>query len=100
MDPDDRSAHYLNIVIENLSGIAEVLQRLAAARGCSAVHCYAAVDRTGVTMALLGEVLGVTRDLLLQDYVASAADLHRYSLSKLFGALDDGAELANYRQLP
>lgn len=89
MDHSDRSAHYLGIVMDNLPRVVEVLKCLAAGHGCSVVHCYAGVDRTGVVMALLGEVLGVPRDLLLEDYAASGADVYQRSLSKLLEAIDE-----------
>jgi hypothetical protein len=38
-------------------------------------------------MALLGELLGLPRELLLEDYVASGADLHRHSTSRFLDAI-------------
>ncbi len=87
MDSNDRSAHYLGIAQNNLSAIVEVLRQLAVAPGCSVVHCNAGVDRTGVVMALLGKLLGLPRELLLEDYVASGADLHRHSMSRFLDAI-------------
>ena len=88
MDNSDRSPHYLNIAMNNLPAITDVLRKLAVASGCSVVHCYAGVDRTGVVMALLGDMLGVPRALLMEDYIASGADLHRHSLSGFFDGID------------
>lgn len=87
MDPDDRSAHYFGIAMNNLPLIAEALRKLADASGCSVIHCYAGIDRTGVIMAMIGEVLGVPRDMLVEDYVASGAELQRHSMARFLDAI-------------
>jgi len=87
-DETDRAAHYLATALHNLSAIVAVLRKLAGAPGCSVIHCYIGVDRTGIVMALLGEVLGVPRALLIRDYVASGGVLHGHSLSKFLDGID------------
>lgn len=81
MDQSDRAPHYLDLALNNLPTIVAVLNQLAEADACSVVHCYAGVDRTGVVMALLGDLLELPHDSLLRDYVASAADLYAHSMA-------------------
>jgi protein-tyrosine phosphatase len=89
MDENDRAPHYLATALHNLPTIVGVLRKIAAASGCSVVHCYVGVDRTGIVMALLGELLGVPRELLVRDYVASGGVLHGHSLSKFLEGIDE-----------
>jgi protein-tyrosine phosphatase len=57
-------------------GIVEVLEHLAKPDALPAlVHCLVGKDRTGLTVALLLELLGVPRDVIVADYVASNAGL-------------------------
>lgn len=65
-----------------------MLNWLAKTDGCSVVHCYAGVDRTGVVMALLGNLLGLPRDILVRDYVASAADLYAHSMANFLEGIE------------
>ena len=88
MDENDRAPHYLATALNNLPTIAAVLRKIANAPGCSVVHCYIGVDRTGIVMALLGELLGVPRELLVRDYVASGGVLHGHSLAKFLDGID------------
>ena len=43
--------------------------------GCVVVHCHAGKDRTGLVVALLLAVAGVTRDSIAADYAVSAGNL-------------------------
>lgn len=88
MDTADRSAHYLKVALGHLPAIVNVLRKLSVATECSVVHCYAGVDRTGVVMAMLGELLGVPRPLLLEDYATSGPDLHLHSMEGFLNALN------------
>lgn len=81
MDQSDRAPHYLGLALNNLPTIVAVLNQLAATDGCSVVHCYAGVDRTGVVLALVGDLLGLPPDILVRDYVASATELHAHSMA-------------------
>ncbi|HTJ68804.1 MAG TPA: tyrosine-protein phosphatase [Actinospica sp.] len=57
-------------------GIVAVLEHLARPDALPAlVHCLVGKDRTGLTVALLLELLGVPRDAIVADYVASNAGL-------------------------
>jgi hypothetical protein len=88
MDEADRSEHYLGIALQNMPAIVDVLRALAQAEGCSVVHCYRGVDRTGVLMALLGELLSIPRQLIVDDYAASGSELHRHSMARFLDEVD------------
>lgn len=59
--------------------IQDVLRRffaaLAGARGGVLIHCTAGKDRTGIAVALLLALLGVAREHILADYMASSLAL-------------------------
>lgn len=58
-------------------GFAHIYRRyfrtLAGARTPVVVHCAAGKDRTGVVVAMLLELLGVSRDDIMEDYLATNA---------------------------
>lgn len=51
--------------------------RLLTEPGPALVHCAAGKDRTGVFCALVGDVVGVTREALIEDYALSNERLER-----------------------
>lgn len=63
---------YQKLVVEHGTTFARLLEHLADPDRLPAVfHCTAGKDRTGVAAALLLEVLGVERSLVLDDYELS-----------------------------
>ncbi len=67
---------YLHLVERSAVGIVEVLEHLGRPDAAPAlVHCTAGKDRTGLTVALLLELLGVPRPTIVADYVASNTGL-------------------------
>lgn len=72
-DPTDLGDHYLGYVRDAGPAIGKALRVLAdAGAGTTLVHCAAGKDRTGVVVALALSLVGVTRDAVVADYVASA----------------------------
>jgi protein tyrosine/serine phosphatase len=57
------------------AGLVDIYRRyfaaLAEADGATLVHCMAGKDRTGIVVALTHHVLGVARDDILKDYLAT-----------------------------
>jgi protein-tyrosine phosphatase len=74
--PDTSEELYRHFVERCGPGIVAVLGELARPGALPAlVHCMVGKDRTGLTVALLLDLLGVDRPTILADYVASNAGL-------------------------
>ena len=72
-DPTDLGDHYVGYVRDAGPAIGKALRVLAdPSSGTTLVHCAAGKDRTGVVVALALSLVGVTRDAVVADYVASA----------------------------
>jgi len=76
---DDPTPHaglagmYLHVLDARAPQLAEVVRALLAPDGLPAViGCAAGKDRTGVTIALLLDLCGVPRDVIVEDYALSA----------------------------
>lgn len=52
--------------------LLELVREVSLAQGPTLIHCAAGKDRTGVSIALLLRLLGVERDFVVADYLASA----------------------------
>ena len=63
---------YLRYLDERPDSILAALRLLAHSDGATLVHCAAGKDRTGVVVALALAFLGVPREEIVADYVASA----------------------------
>ena len=68
---------------EAVSAVSEQLER-----GSVLIHCTAGKDRTGVLAALIQSLLGVEREAILADYVASSRYLTEPYLRSLAAAHD------------
>jgi protein-tyrosine phosphatase len=60
---------YRSLVNDQANRFAEFFQHLLRAEGPLVFHCTAGKDRTGVAAALVLLALGVSRDLVMQDYL-------------------------------
>jgi protein tyrosine/serine phosphatase/predicted nucleotidyltransferase len=56
------------------------------------IHCEGGKDRTGVIIALLLDILGIDRELILQDYLLSYSDTNREYIDFIFKILDEEYE--------
>lgn len=71
--PTDMTGFYVGYVEDAPSNLARALRVLADPdTGPAVVHCAAGKDRTGVVVALALSLVGVRRDAVVADYVASA----------------------------
>jgi len=67
---------YVRTVDERGEHIREALEAIAAApQGAILFHCAAGKDRTGIMAALLLSIAGVERELILDDYELTAAQI-------------------------
>ena len=78
---------------------AEAVRMVAdAGPGCVIVHCHAGKDRTGLVVALLLAVAGVTRAAIAADYAVSAGNLAALSQEWIDEA-DDEAQREQRRRI-
>jgi protein-tyrosine phosphatase len=63
--------YYLGYLRDRPDSVVAALRTMAADGGASVVHCAAGKDRTGVVVALALAAVGVTREAIIADYVAT-----------------------------
>ncbi len=91
---DRLGQHYISYVEHDARAFVEVFRILAAPRGLPALlHCAAGKDRTGVTVALVLDVLGVPEDAIVADYARTAENMP-HLLSRLAATATYGPSLA------
>jgi hypothetical protein len=74
----DLSGFYLHMLEDRTEQVAGALVTLAADDHLPAVfHCAAGKDRTGLLAALVLRIAGVTEDAVVEDYVATSANMDR-----------------------
>jgi len=66
------SEHYLSYLASRPDSVTAALRAIAGSEGAVIVHCAAGKDRTGTVVGLALKVVGVTDDLVIADYAASA----------------------------
>jgi protein tyrosine/serine phosphatase len=70
--PDDPvCAYYLGYLADRPDSIVGALRAVADSPGAALVHCAAGKDRTGVVIAIALSAVGVHRDAVVDDYIAS-----------------------------
>lgn len=120
-NPDDRQAVdevrqwsdvpvarvYLRYLRQRPDSIVAALREVAAGgpgRGSTLVHCAAGKDRTGVVVALALDVIGVDRDAIVADYLATvphaAAILARLQGSPTYAADVRGTTVVEHAPRP
>lgn len=70
--PQDLHGLYLMLLDHASMYLVELVREVATAPGATLIHCAAGKDRTGVSVALLLRLLGVSRDDVLFDYQLTA----------------------------
>ena len=73
---------YRSIVLDRTAEHSRVLHALAEDSVPALLHCAAGKDRAGVTMAVVLLALGVERDAIVEDYLASNAPHRRYRVRR------------------
>lgn len=64
---------YLSYVTSRPDSIIDSIRTIAETRGAVLVHCAAGKDRTGLVVALALDAAGVSRQAIVNDYLATAA---------------------------
>jgi protein tyrosine/serine phosphatase len=79
LDPARPTLHfYQHTLASSAPMLATLIRMLAAVAGQPVVlHCAAGKDRTGVVTALLLELLGVEREAIVRDYLATQHNMGR-----------------------
>jgi protein-tyrosine phosphatase len=73
-NPDDViSGHYLGYLEDRPDSVVAALRAICDTPGAALVHCAAGKDRTGVIVALALLAVGVQRDAVVADYVATGS---------------------------
>ncbi|CAN5740069.1 tyrosine-protein phosphatase [soil metagenome] len=84
----------------NGAGIAAIVRAVAdAPSGGVLIHCHAGKDRTGLAVALLLALLGVSHEDIADDYAMTALNLEPLIVEWLDQMSDDEAERARLRAL-
>lgn len=77
-DPDDvAGAFYIGYLEDRPDSVVGALRAVAGAPGAALVHCAAGKDRTGVVIAMALSAVGVPRDEVIADYVATGERIER-----------------------
>jgi len=78
---------YLEVAALNIVASIDVIARNAGS-SATIIHCAVGKDRTGIVIALLLEVLGVTREAIVEDYLLTEPNMpsliERLSESELY----------------
>lgn len=71
-DPEDvAGAFYIGYLEDRPDSVVNALRAIADATGAALVHCAAGKDRTGVVVAMALTAVGVPREEVVADYVAT-----------------------------
>lgn len=71
--PSSLHGLYLLLLEHASMYLVELVREVSVASGATLIHCAAGKDRTGVSVALLLRLSGVSREQVLADYQASGA---------------------------
>lgn len=72
--PDEGLPEFYRRIVDRAGGsLVRIVQGVSQATGPTLIHCSAGKDRTGIAVALLLTLLGVSRADIVDDYLASAA---------------------------
>ncbi len=63
---------YLSYLADRPDSVVAAVRTIASARGAVLVHCAAGKDRTGVVVALAMDAAGIDRQIIVEDYLATA----------------------------
>ncbi|MER5539489.1 tyrosine-protein phosphatase [Streptomyces mirabilis] len=73
--PAGSTGHYLRYCTERPDSVVAALRVIAHGTGATVVHCAMGKDRTGVVCALALDAIGVSREVIVMDYVRSGEQM-------------------------
>jgi protein-tyrosine phosphatase len=73
---DLRVGYYLGYLEDRPDQVVAALRGIAQSPGAALVHCAAGKDRTGVVVAVALTAVGVQRDAVIADYMATGQRMH------------------------
>lgn len=76
--------NYIVFDPDSMKKLKTVFDLLVNADGCTIFHCNSGTDRTGIVAMLLESVLGVSKDVIVEDYMASKRMQRRRRNSQKF----------------
>jgi len=86
---------YMRYLNGRPDSIVAAIRTIARADGAVLVHCAAGKDRTGVIVALALDAVGVDRELIVADYMATAERIHPL-MDRLMSSPTYSAQLAGH----
>ena len=92
---DKYDDHYKNmyyaIITQNQKTIGEIFKYISKMidKGALIIHCEGGRDRVGIIIALLLDMLGVERECIIEDYMASFNGTSREIIEFLFNLIDN-----------
>ncbi len=96
--------YYTRYLSRRPDSVLGALRVLAASEGAAVIHCAAGKDRTGVISALALSVVGVDRDAIIDDYVATGERLEavigRLRATPTYAADLDGSSIDEHMPRP
>ncbi|MFX0067436.1 MAG: tyrosine-protein phosphatase [Candidatus Hermodarchaeota archaeon] len=96
-DEESLGEVYKWILINRGKKIKEIFDVLAREDNYPIVmHCYAGKDRTGIVVALIHLILGIPRDLIIQDYITSGINSKQEFIETLLSYVDSVGGVREY----
>ena len=69
--------------------LAKIFTALAKEPVPMLVHCHSGKDRTGIVVALLQDLLGLTREEIIEEYMNSGKDTTKKAIETVFKVVDE-----------
>lgn len=98
-DPFDITAFYVAALDHAGDAFAQAVRLLADAPGSAVFHCTAGKDRTGVLAALVLEVVGVSRAVVIEDFALTHDRIETVRTRLMADAIQRGVDPEQFARL-
>jgi protein-tyrosine phosphatase len=78
--------------------IGTIVSAITDSEGCTLFHCYAGKDRTGIIAALILRTMGVSPDVIAEDYALTEEQIKHLHTSWLQWATENGQDMARFEE--